>query len=196
MLFARAMAQLGAGRAADARATAELLRARRRLTTAAGAAAIGAAPGDLWSAAADATLTVHASELQDATRLWTAKLLVLWPDAGVDPSELPSQAELKLPALSAAVQCRAGRFDRAAERLAVLSADDPYAALFLALAEHGRGRFKEARQALDDAGRWLDAPSTPDARQTNYARLPWNARVEIDVLRREIEEKLAKKGAD
>jgi hypothetical protein len=35
--------------------------------------------------------------------------------------------------------------------------------------------------------RWLEAPSRDDPERTNYARLPWDDRLEVDLLRREIE---------
>jgi hypothetical protein len=60
--------------------------------------------------------------------------------------------------------------------------------LYLALAEHGRGRPAAAQEALHRAVRWLlEAPSRDDPGRTNYARLPWDERLEMDLLRREVE---------
>jgi hypothetical protein len=35
--------------------------------------------------------------------------------------------------------------------------------------------------------RWLEAPGRDDRERTNYARLPWDERLEVDLLRREAE---------
>jgi WD40 repeat protein/tetratricopeptide (TPR) repeat protein len=65
--------------------------------------------------------------------------------------------------------------------------DVPIALLFLALAEHGRGKKDAARQALDQAERWLaaPAPSPTDPKQTNARRLPFDVRLEAELLRKE-----------
>jgi hypothetical protein len=35
--------------------------------------------------------------------------------------------------------------------------------------------------------RWLEAPGRGDPERSNYARLPWDDRLEVDLLRREAE---------
>jgi hypothetical protein len=59
--------------------------------------------------------------------------------------------------------------------------------LYLALTEHGRGRPAAAKESLQRAVRWLEAPSRDDPERSNYARLPWDERLEVDLLRREAE---------
>jgi WD40 repeat protein len=77
----------------------------------------------------------------------------------------------------AAVLTRAGRY---AEAVALLAGrNEPAALLYLALAEHGRGRDAAARQALQQASRALDAPGA--------AARPWPERAEAAALRAEAE---------
>jgi hypothetical protein len=59
--------------------------------------------------------------------------------------------------------------------------------LYLALTEHRRGRPDAAKEALQRAVRWLEAPSLNDPERTNYAVLRWGGRLEVDLLRREVE---------
>jgi hypothetical protein len=59
--------------------------------------------------------------------------------------------------------------------------------LWLALAEHGRGRPEDGRKALEQATALLDPPSPDDGTKTRAARLPWEERVETEVLRAEAE---------
>ncbi|HKI34798.1 MAG TPA: hypothetical protein VKA46_23275 [Gemmataceae bacterium] len=49
----------------------------------------------------------------------------------------------------------------------------------------------EARQALGQAVRWLDAPSDAEARQSNAERLPWQEGAEAAALRGEAEGRLS-----
>jgi hypothetical protein len=76
-----------------------------------------------------------------------------------------------------AVLTRAGRWAEAAALLA--GRGEPAALLYLALAEHGRGRAAAARQGLQQAARALDAPGA--------AALPWPERAEAAALRAEAE---------
>jgi hypothetical protein len=80
---------------------------------------------------------------------------------------------------------RAGRHDAAAKLLGPVQ--EAPGLLYLALAEHGRGRPAAAKQALQRAVRWLEAPSQDDPERTNHARIPWDERLEVDLLRREVE---------
>ena len=59
--------------------------------------------------------------------------------------------------------------------------------LYRALAEHGRGEDDAAKAALDEAVRWLTGPGTTDPKQTNADLLPWDQRLEAEVLRKEAE---------
>jgi WD40 repeat protein len=66
----------------------------------------------------------------------------------------------------------------------------PYALLLRALAEHGCGRPDAARQALGQAVAWMDGAPEParwDGTRTRLAELPWQQRLDLDVLRREAE---------
>jgi WD40 repeat protein/tRNA A-37 threonylcarbamoyl transferase component Bud32 len=85
----------------------------------------------------------------------------------------------------AAVLVRAGQFKEAVSLLK--GKDEAAALLYLALAERGAGRKPEARQALEKAQRWLDAPSEADSRQSNAERLPWPEAAEAAALRAEVE---------
>jgi hypothetical protein len=58
-------------------------------------------------------------------------------------------------------------------------------------AEHDRGNPGRAHTAYLRAVAWLDAPSKEEPTRTNFARLSWEVRFDLDVLRREIEGKLA-----
>jgi hypothetical protein len=91
----------------------------------------------------------------------------------------------------AAVLCRAGRYAEAVTLLADRS--NAVALLYRALAEHGRGQPAEATKALEQAGQWLKAPRRDDPAQSNAARLTWHERLEIDLLRREVQELLQAK---
>jgi hypothetical protein len=128
-----------------------------------------------------------------------ADLCALAPDNGVDLTPLVKAIEKEDPALPtadppwvrlAALQHRAGRV--AAEVLERAEAQArngraPRAWLLLALIHHQGGRAAEARAWLDKAVRWLgtdwsEAADRPD----------WEAVLEARVLRREVEEALAK----
>jgi len=87
------------------------------------------------------------------------------------------------PVVRGALLCRAGRFDEAV--LALSGNTDAVALLYRALAEHGRGKDGTAKQTRDEAVRWLEAPSAADPKQTNAERLPWDQRLETDLLRQE-----------
>jgi hypothetical protein len=85
----------------------------------------------------------------------------------------------------AAILIRAKKFDTAGQELSGKS--DVEALLYLALAEHGRGNPAAARQALDLAKRWLDAPVAVGAKQSNGDRLSWPVRASVARLRAEAE---------
>jgi tetratricopeptide (TPR) repeat protein len=144
---------------------------------------LGAAPGDAWGAAARArllkdTLTQLASSRAGVFRTCT------WRPGFPDPERLLPFA-LTDPLLRGAVLCRAGRHDEALQALAGRS--DGVSLLWRALAEQGRGQPDAARKALMQAEQWLKAPSRDDPKQTNAEQLPWDQRLECDVLRKEVE---------
>jgi WD domain, G-beta repeat len=118
-----------------------------------------------------------------------ARACVLRPDA-LPAAGWTSLAAKRIddPIVQAAVLHRAGRH---AEALASLGKDTgPYALLVRALAERAAGRIEAARTAAQQAGAWLDAVPDPprwDGTNTRAAELPWDRRVELDALRREVE---------
>jgi hypothetical protein len=110
---------------------------------------------------------------------------VVRPDTVADPARLLAFSTQADPVTRGAALCRAGRHEEAAQVLG--PAEEGAGLLYLALAEHGRGRPAAAQDALRRAVRWLEAPSRDDPGRTNYARLPWDERLEMDLLRRETE---------
>jgi hypothetical protein len=121
-------------------------------------------------------------------RLVTVRTAVLRPGTLAEPESwlavLPREEKL----LRGAVLCRAGKHADAVKELEGLQ--EPVAVLFRALAEHGRGNQDAARQALAEARKLLPPAKIDLVEQTP---LPWDQRVEIDVLRREVEALLATK---
>jgi tetratricopeptide (TPR) repeat protein len=110
---------------------------------------------------------------------------VVRPDAVADPARLPAFTTQADRVTRGAALCRAGHYDEAAQVLG--PAQDPAGLLYLALAEHGRGRTAVAEEALQRAVQWLEAPSRDDQERSNHARLPWEEWLEVDLLRREAE---------
>jgi hypothetical protein len=104
-----------------------------------------------------------------------ARAVALGPHA-VPVDQLLPLTEDADPVTRALLLHRAGKHDDAVKLLA--DQPSPRAQLVRALAEHARGRTAEARQALEQAAR------APDA------RLPWDARIELDLLKREAETRL------
>jgi hypothetical protein len=110
---------------------------------------------------------------QEAARATCAELLrrpdpgLLWPallrtDRLADPDRLLKLVRPGDDVTRAAILTRAGKYEEAAALLAPHT--EPAALLYLALAEHGRGRDAAARQALERA------------RQEPTDRLPWEHR--------------------
>jgi hypothetical protein len=143
----------------------------------------GSAAGNAPATAASAGASLTGVPSLVAARRELVRACLLRRDALAEPARLLPLAGDD-PLLRGAVLCRAGRHDEAVRALA--GSKDPVAVLFRALAEHGRGRDGAARQALDEAVRWLAAPSPADAKQTNAQRLPWDQRLEADLLSREV----------
>jgi tetratricopeptide (TPR) repeat protein len=110
---------------------------------------------------------------------------VVRPDSIPDPARLLAYSTQTDPVTRGAALCRAGRHDDAAKLLGPVQ--EAAGLLYLALAEYGRGRPAAAKEALQQAVRWLETPSRDDSERTNYARLPWDERLEVDLLRREAE---------
>jgi hypothetical protein len=90
------------------------------------------------------------------------------------------------PEVRGVVCCRTGRHDEAVGLLEPLRRSSttfaPLLTLYLALAEHGRGRTAQAKRWLEEATAWLEKPSPNNPMQKNRDTLPWTQRVQIDQL--------------
>jgi hypothetical protein len=115
----------------------------------------------------------------------TARAAALQPQGAGDLDGLPRRLPPADRIIRGALLCRGGRHAEAVQLLA--SSRDDRGLLGLALAEHGRHRPEAARQALAKAMQWLEAPSDADPRQPNAVRLAPLERLEVALLRREVE---------
>jgi hypothetical protein len=205
-----ALADLGAGRTGAYRETCGrlLVLGQRTLEASVAALLLNPAPGNALGAALvlrtwqdseqypvplpplgrpDAALVLRA--WQNAfPRRWqeqrqVVRPAVVRPDAVADPARLLAFTTQADPVTRGAALCRAGRHDEAARLLGPVQ--EAAGLLYLALAEHGRGRTAAAQDALRRAVGWLGAPSQDDQERSNHARLPWEERLEVDLLRRE-----------
>ncbi len=109
-----------------------------------------------------------------------------------DAGELPGLLRMGDydPLARAAVLCRLGRQAEAVRTLA--GSGGAVALLWRARAECGQGRFDAARRACDQAEQWLAAPG--DATHSNGEQLPWEAWLEVRLLRKEIAACLGDRG--
>jgi tetratricopeptide (TPR) repeat protein len=143
------------------------------------------APGHAWGAALALKAWQDALPRRRQEQVQVVRPAVVRSGAIADPARLLAFTAQADPVTRGAALCRAGRHDEAAKVLG--PGQEVEGLLYLALAEHGRGRPGAAKQALERAVRWLEAPSRYDPERTNYARLPWDERLEVDLLRREAE---------
>jgi hypothetical protein len=103
--------------------------------------------------------------------------------------------------LRGAALFRAGRHAEAAQLLAGIKAwagQEPLALLYRALAEQAQGRTPEAQHALKAAVEWMTDQAVDVQAESKRSRLqvlPWAERLELELLRREVEERLAPKKA-
>jgi WD40 repeat protein len=182
-----ALAQRGAGQTdAYRRTCARLLRGLEAGTDGAVLAgvALAGAPDVVGRAAAARLLTGPPGELAHE-RCLAVRACLLLAEPPAAPGRLLALAERADPVTRGAVLCRLARHDEAVQALE--GAKEGTALLYRALAEHGRGKEDEARQALAEAVRWLGAPGQADARRTNAEQLPWHGRLEAELLRAEAE---------
>jgi tetratricopeptide (TPR) repeat protein len=122
-----------------------------------------------------------------------------FPDTGVNPVEVVAFAEkavLGNPNLGA-VLYRAGRFKESIQSIqkskeATINTLDPqYEApdwLFLAMAHHRLGHAEEAKKWLTKAEQWLDQALAEKPKELGGNPLPWDRKLELQLLRREAEE--------
>jgi tetratricopeptide (TPR) repeat protein/serine/threonine protein kinase len=138
----------------------------------------------------------------DTTRTPATANLVLYacvatPDAVADPAALILLAKIAavkpgdFAHTPGAALYRAGKYEAAVryfdarEKVARLRAWD---CLFLAMAQHRLGKFKEARRSLDRAARWIAAAKREEAEGKRSRWAGWFAeRVVVERLRREAE---------
>jgi WD40 repeat protein/tetratricopeptide (TPR) repeat protein len=156
-------------------------------------------------------LARHGASANDAAPYWIAWTCVVAPEAVSDWSKLLKLAQQATPAHEknferinalGAVLYRAGRFEEAAHRLAEAEAafeQTPgmkvplaYNWLFLAMVHHRLGDATEAARWLEKAVRAIDDPPPEVTRQPNAKS--WNRLLTLQLLRREAEELLGKKG--
>jgi WD40 repeat protein/tetratricopeptide (TPR) repeat protein len=149
-----------------------------------------------------AKLVGSVGEAKDATAAGTlARACVVGPDALADFTPLLRATEKAAGGafdVHAAALYRAGRTQEALQRLAEdrkagRSGDSPWHWLLLALAEQRLGHADEAARWLGQAARWLDEaprqkPDTTNRREPfAWQRLSWEERLELQLLRREVE---------
>jgi WD40 repeat protein len=184
-----ALARLAGGQVADYRRTCDELRRRFGTPVAATVASIlfASTPGNPC-----ATLLVPALA-QEACLPYRARWQPQVARACVLRSEGVGdfQGLLRLAGRDAqsrgAVLCRAGRHAEAVRALG--GGNDFLTLLWRARAECGRGRPDAARAALNEADKWLATPVERSTR-TNGEELHWETGVEVQLLRKEIEEYL------
>jgi hypothetical protein len=186
-----ALAQLYAGQEDAFRPTCRDMQQRFRVPgpLPQAAFAVGALPSNPPGAVVTAALLRHPAApagAGDFDRLEAVRAAVLRPDTLTEPESwlplLPGEEKL----LRGAVLCRAGKHAEAVTELAGLQ--QPVALLFRALAEYGRGNPDAARQALAEARQVLPPARSDLVEQTP---LPWQQRVEGDLLVKEVELLLA-----
>jgi WD40 repeat protein/tRNA A-37 threonylcarbamoyl transferase component Bud32/tetratricopeptide (TPR) repeat protein len=148
------------------------------------------APGNAWGTAPVLKAWQHALPRLRQKQRQVVRPAVVRPDAVGGPTRLLAFTTQADPVTRGAALCRAGRHDEAAKLLG--PTQEAAGLVYLALAEHGRGRPAAAQEVLRRAVRWLEeAPSRDDPWRTNYTRLPWDERLEMDLLRRETQALLA-----
>jgi hypothetical protein len=141
------------------------------------------APGSAWGRALVLKAWQDSFPRRRQEQGQVVRSAVIRPDAVADPAQLLAFTTQAGPVTRGAALCRAGRYDEATKLLGPVQ--EAAGLLYRALAEHGSGRPAAGHEALQRAVRWLEAPSREDPERSNYARLPWDERLEVDLLRRE-----------
>jgi WD40 repeat protein/tetratricopeptide (TPR) repeat protein len=188
-----ALAQLGRGdTAAYKRTCARMLAIFTRpapLIWAGGAYAAG--PLNPWAAPLALLAADQAIGLTPDAAAVTAARCTTRPDTLADWQRLVPLTQKSRVDVHGIVLCRAGHYDEAVTSLEWLHTRDgvnaPLATLYLALAEHGRGRAPRAKELLKGLTDWLDAAPKNNPKQKASDLLDWTQRVQIDQLRRELE---------
>jgi WD40 repeat protein len=142
-------------------------------------------PGHAWGSALALKVWQDSWSRRRQQQRQVVRPAVVRPDAIADPVRLLTYSTQADPLTRGAALCRAGQHDEAVKLLEPVQ--EAAGLLYLALAEHSRGRPAAAQKALYRAVGWLGGSSWDDPERTNYTRLPWDERLEVDLLRREIE---------
>jgi tetratricopeptide (TPR) repeat protein len=145
----------------------------------------------------------------DDPDLWVVRICRLAPDAVADLARPVQIAEKSLAGhprdaeptgVLGEILYRKGDFDAAAQRLemnirAASGFDAHRRKLFLAMAYHRLGRPTEARRLLREADEWIEKNGQEKLGEGAELKepLPWVLRLDLQLLRREAEELLAKK---
>jgi hypothetical protein len=129
------------------------------------------------------------ARMQDRSRLrpLVARAVALQPEA-VPADKLLSLAEGADPVTRALLLSRGGKSEDALKLVA--GQTDPRALLVCALVNCDRGRPADARKTYEQAVEWLNKPTGEASKTTNLDTLPWDARLQAEVLRREAERRL------
>jgi WD40 repeat protein/tRNA A-37 threonylcarbamoyl transferase component Bud32 len=122
---------------------------------------------------------------RDRLRPLVARAAALQP-AAVPVDRLLPLAEGADPLTRALLLHRGGKSEDALKLIA--GQTDSRVLLVCALAAHALGRTADANKAYEQAAQWLDERTKGDPNVTNLAALPWDARLEAEVLRREAEQ--------
>jgi WD40 repeat protein/tetratricopeptide (TPR) repeat protein len=211
-----ALAQLGRALAQHGRGDTAAYKAYKK-TCAQMLAMFGRTPAAVWAGGAFAAgpfnpsaapLALHAAD--HAVRVnreapdVTAVRCTTRPDTLTDWRRLIRLTANSPDDVRGAVLCRTGRYDEAVKLLEPLStgysgglsllattmpfgSHSPRVSLYLALAEHGRGRTRKAKQLREETIAWLAQPLSYDPKQKTRDGLAWTERVQVDQLCRELE---------
>ena len=121
--------------------------------------------------------------------LAAARCAVVLADGIDDARQLKPFLSLDDPVTRGTVLFRSGRHEEAVQ--ALQDTDDEVGLLFLALAECGRGKLAEARQALDKVRRSLIRSSAADPLLADRG-MDWQKRLEVELLSSEVKSRRGK----
>jgi tetratricopeptide (TPR) repeat protein len=148
----------------------------------------GPAPGDPLGTALAVQVTIKSAEGAGARGNPVAHTAAWAPNAVADPSQLLLLAKQDDDLTRGAVLYRSGRHAEAVQSLK--KSETVYSYLYQALAEQSQGDPAKAKDLLERAVRWLQAPSQENAGETNGEWLNWIDRLEVELLRHELEDRL------
>jgi WD40 repeat protein/tetratricopeptide (TPR) repeat protein len=152
----------------------------------------GAAPGDPLGTALTVQVTIKSGQGAIARGNPVARTAVWVPNAVADPSQLLLLVSPADDLTRGAVLYRCGRHAEAVQMLK--KSKNVYSDLYQALAYQAlggqtQGDQAKAKELLELAVRWLNDPSKENAREANGERLNWIDRLEVELLRHELEDR-------